>query len=163
MEKPSKGNIGNTGEYYFASILSSLDFITTITLGRAEKFDILAASPKNRVFKFSIKTAWELKKHFPLSIKDEIGGHEDFFYVFITLNKMESEPNYWVVPSIRVNKILKDVNNIYFNKPGKKGQKLNDVGLRKFNFQIDKWIEKNYPELTQEELSSYLKNLKQLF
>ncbi len=34
-----KQNIGNSGEYYIASRLSALDFIATITLGRAEKYE----------------------------------------------------------------------------------------------------------------------------
>jgi len=36
--------------------LSALDFVVTITLGRAECYDILAVSPRGKVFKFSVKT-----------------------------------------------------------------------------------------------------------
>jgi len=35
-EKPDLQNIGNCGEYFIASVLSSYGFTTTITLGRAE-------------------------------------------------------------------------------------------------------------------------------
>jgi len=37
--KPSQQNIGNTGEYFIASILSSHNFISTITLRRAERYE----------------------------------------------------------------------------------------------------------------------------
>ncbi len=36
----TKQNIGNSGEYFIAYKLSCLDFTVTITLGRAEKYDI---------------------------------------------------------------------------------------------------------------------------
>lgn len=55
--KPDSQNIANAGEYYIASILSTNGFTTTITLGRAEKFDIIAISPKGRTIKLQVKTA----------------------------------------------------------------------------------------------------------
>ena len=45
--KPDNNNIGNAGEYFIASILSSRGYITTITLGRAESYDILAIRPSD--------------------------------------------------------------------------------------------------------------------
>jgi len=48
-EKPDKNNIGNAGEYYIASILSSKGYVTTITLGRAEAYDIIAIRPYGKV------------------------------------------------------------------------------------------------------------------
>ena len=48
--KVQKQNVGNAGEYYIAARLSVLNFVTTITLGRAEKYDKLALSP-NRLRK----------------------------------------------------------------------------------------------------------------
>jgi len=39
LNKPSQQNIGNAGEYFIASILSSHNFISTITLGRAERYE----------------------------------------------------------------------------------------------------------------------------
>lgn len=51
MRKLQKQNVGNAGEYLIASRLSALDYTVTITLGRAEKYDILALSPKGKLIK----------------------------------------------------------------------------------------------------------------
>ena len=39
--KVAKQNIGNAGEYYIAYLLSASNCIVTVTLGRAEGFDLL--------------------------------------------------------------------------------------------------------------------------
>lgn len=110
-----KQNIGNAGEYYLAARLSAEDFIVTITLGRAEKYDILAVNPKSKSIKISVKTMYSQDvQRFPLSRKDEEGGSDDFYYAFLQLNEFKSEPDFWLIPSKRVNKILKDSSNIYF-------------------------------------------------
>ena len=45
LNQIQKQNIGNAGEYYIAALLSALNFTTTLTLGRAERYDILAVAP----------------------------------------------------------------------------------------------------------------------
>ena len=95
-----KQNIGNAGEYYVASRLSALDFTATITLGRAEKYDILALSPDGKLSKISVKTTYLNSAHsFTLSQKDDSGQSKDFFYIFVRLNEFETEPDFWVIPS----------------------------------------------------------------
>ena len=85
-----KQNVGNAGEYFIASRLSALDYTVTITLGRAERYDILALSPKGKLIKISVKTTQlENSKRFPLSQKDEEGGSDDFYYAFVKLNNFE--------------------------------------------------------------------------
>jgi len=59
MKKPNRNNIGNAGEYYVAHILSSRNYITTITLGRAEKYDILAVAPNKKTIKIQVKTLFD--------------------------------------------------------------------------------------------------------
>jgi hypothetical protein len=77
--KIGKQNIGNAGEYYIAARLSAENFITTITLGRAEKYDILAVNPLGKTIKISVKTRYKEVDRFPLSKKDETGGSDDFY------------------------------------------------------------------------------------
>jgi hypothetical protein len=57
-----KQNVGNAGEYYIAARLSALNFTVTITLGRAERYDILALHPDGKVYKISVKTT-QLRPH----------------------------------------------------------------------------------------------------
>jgi hypothetical protein len=81
-----KQNVGNSGEYYIASRFSALDYTVTITLGRAERYDILALSPKGKLVKVSVKTTQiENAVKFPLSAKDESGESDDFYYAFVKL------------------------------------------------------------------------------
>jgi hypothetical protein len=107
--KVQKQNVGNAGEYYIAARLSALNFITTITLGRAEKYDILALSPKGKLIKLSVKTT-QIKNAigFPLSAKDELGAINDFYYAFVKLNNFESEPDFWIIPSKIVCPLIKN-------------------------------------------------------
>lgn len=164
MEKNSKQNIGNAGEYYIASRLSAENFIATITLGRAERYDIIAINPMGKAIKISVKSRFDLDiKRFPLSDKDEKGGTEDFYYAFVRLNEFKKEPDFWIVPSIIVNKVIFESSDIYFNKKLRRdGQKYNDVGLRNFWLEINKTNKDLYPENWEKELEKYYKNLSQL-
>src|SRR3990167_4696838 len=94
-QKVQKQNIGNAGEYYIASRLSAENFVATLTLGRAEKYDILALSPSGKTIKLSIKTTYrETAKDFLLSAKDETGASDDFYYAFVRLNQFNKEPDF---------------------------------------------------------------------
>lgn len=129
--KLQKQNVGNAGEYFIASRLSALDYTVTITLGRAEKYDILALSPKGKLIKISVKTTQlENSKRFPLSQKDEEGASDDFYYAFVKLNNFEKEPDSWIIPSKVVCPLLKHSNEFYLKNPGKKGQQHNDSSMR---------------------------------
>ena len=100
IPKAQKQNVGNAGEYYIASRLSALNFTATITLGRAEKYDILALSPSGRLVKISVKaTQNQSATDFPLSAKDEEGATDDFYYALVKLNGFVKEPDFWIIPS----------------------------------------------------------------
>ena len=161
--KPQKQNIGNSGEYYVASLLSANNFITTITLGMAEKYDILALSPTNKAFKFSIKTGYNSNiKSFPLSEKDEKGWDENFYYIFVKLNEFKREPEFWVIPSKRVNEVLTQSHEIWRKTPNRQGQEHGISNLRNFFIEISDRMRKYYPSVTEKELTFYYKNLQQL-
>ncbi len=158
-----KQNIGNAGEYYIASRLSAENFIATITLGRAERYDILAVNPNGKTFKLSVKTGFLSNiKGFPLSEKDESGAADDFYYVFIKLNEFKTKPDFWIIPSARVNKILKESEEKYRNTPGKKGQKRKGTTLRILPLEISEFYKNLYPKNWTEELKKYYKNINQL-
>ena len=158
-----KQNVGNAGEYYIASRLSAEDFVATITLGRAEKYDILALSPKGRAIKLSIKAQrLETSIAFPLSEKDEQGASNDFYYVFIRLNEFKKEPDFWVIPSKVVCPVLKTSHAKWFGGKGKNGRIRNNSSLRKLPLIVSGSLIELYPEKWQDDLKKYYKNLKQL-
>jgi hypothetical protein len=155
--KLSKQNIGNSGEYYLASILSAKNFVVTITLGRNEKYDLLAVNPKGKTLKISVKTR-NLKnvKRFPMDVKNETIENKDFYYAFIRLNEFKEEPDFWIVPSDVVAMVLKTSHEKWLRIPNKEGGKHNDSDFRNF------WIRQHklYPKNWEHDLKQYYKNLK---
>ncbi len=156
-QKIQKQNVGNAGEYYIASRLSALDFTATLTLGRAEKYDILALSPSGRVVKISVKsTQCDDAKDFPLSSKDENGASDDFYYVFVILNKFVKDPDFWVIPSKIVNSLVSDSHKKFLEKGGK------DNSIRLLPIKLTKGAKLLFPYGWEAEVSKYYKNLEQL-
>src|SRR3989344_5934568 len=156
-DKIQKQNVGNAGEYYIAARLSALDFTATLTLGRAEKYDILALSPTGRIVKISVKaTQRDGAKDFPLSNKDEEGASDDFFYVFVKLNKFVKEPDFWVIPSKVVNLLVSGSHKRFLDRGNK------DNSVRLLPITLTKGARLLFPETWEEDVSKYYKNLKQL-
>lgn len=158
-----KQNIGNAGEYYIASRLSALDCVATITLGRAEKYDILMLNPKGKLFKLSVKTTqFETAKNFLLSSKDEECHYDDFYYVFIKLNNFKKEPDFWIIPSKVVCPLLKTSEEIWLKIPAKGNRQRNPSTMRKLPIEVKESEKLLYPKSWDIEVNKYYKNLDQL-
>jgi len=161
-QKVQKQNIGNAGEYYIASRLSAENFIATLTLGRTEKYDILALSPKGRAIRLSVKTAYkETATAFPLSAKDEDGASNDFYYAFVRLNRFKKEPDFWIIPSKVIAPIIKRSQKIWMKTPGRKGQQHKETPMRQLSVIVPNTWHKFYPNWAGK-IEQYYKNLKQL-
>lgn len=154
-----KQNIGNAGEYYFAARLSALNFTVTITLGRTERYDILAVSPSGKTYKFSLKTRFISENTaFTLSEKDEEKFEDDLFYSFIRLHGFQKDPEFWLIPSKRVSEIIKNAHATWKLTPGKKGQAHNDSSVRRLPIIVRGSDTKYYPNNWEEEVKSYYNN-----
>lgn len=154
-----KQNIGNAGEYYFAARLSALNFTVTITLGRTERYDILAVSPSGKTFKFSLKTRFTTENTaFTLSERDEKKHEKDLYYAFIRLHAFEQIPEFWLIPSERVSKIITDAHQKWRETPGRKGQAHNDSAVRRLPVVVRGSDTKYYPADWEEEMKSYHNN-----
>ena len=161
--KVQKQNVGNAGEYYIAARLSAINFVTTITLGRAEKYDILALSPRGKLIKLSVKTTQlENAGGFPLSIKDENCEADDFYYAFVKLNNFIKEPDFWIIPSKIVCPLIKISHKKWEDTPGRNGQMHNKSGIRWLPVVLSPADKKYYPEEWGDEIKKYHKNLDQL-
>jgi len=135
----------------------------TITLGRAEKYDILALSPKGNLLKISVKTTQKDDAlYFPLSNKDESGESDDFYYAFVKLYNFAKEPDFWIIPSKVVCPILKSTHAHYLETPGKKQQAHNDSNMRILRIEATVNQLPGYPDAWNEEVKRYYKNLDQL-
>ncbi|MBS3076613.1 aspartate ammonia-lyase [Candidatus Pacearchaeota archaeon] len=154
--KPDNNNIGNAGEYYIASILSSKGYVATITLGRAEAYDIIAIRPDGKTIKIQVKTAWYDNKVFRLSEKDEIEKNTEYFYAFVTLKENKSNWDYYVIPAKIVARSVREAHEKWENTPGKKGQKHNKTSMRLFCSRPSKWCPSWF---TQELIDKYKNNV----
>ena len=156
MIKPDNNNIGNTGEYYIASILSSRGYITTITLGRAEAYDIIAIRPDGKTIKIQVKTAWYDNHGFRLSPKDEEQKKTESYYAFVTLKQNKKPWDYYVVPADVVAKSVHEEYVNWLKAPGRNGQKHNENTVRVFRSRPSK----HCPDwFTQELVDSFKNNI----
>jgi hypothetical protein len=157
IEKPDNNNIGNAGEYFIASILSSRGYTTTITLGRAETYDIIAIKPDGKTIKIQVKTAWHDNNVFRLSEKDgKQDRHLDYFYAFVTLKENKKQWEYYIVPAKIVAKLVNETHESWLKCLGKKGQKHNDSNIRLFQ---SKPVKHNPGWFTQELIDSFKNNI----
>lgn len=153
--KPDLQNIGNAGEYYIASVLSANGFTATITLGRAEKYDIIAISPKGNTIKLQVKTGWYKIPTWRLNIKNENHNDSDLFYAFVRLNEMKEHPEFWIVPSDIVSNLIKESHVKWLKLPAKNGSSHNDNPGRIFSIKHEKF----YPDYWNENVANqYYKN-----
>lgn len=152
--KTSINNVWNAWEYYIAARLSAKDFITTITLGRAERYDILAVSPWWRTVKISVKTRYDINQSpniFRLSQKDENDADENSFYAFVRLKKFESEPDFWIVPASEVANLTRQSHQAWIQwKDTRK-----DTPMRTFSLKRVPW----YPPDREQKIQEYKENI----
>lgn len=161
--KIQKQNVGNAGEYYIAARLSALNFIVTVTLGRAEKYDLLSLSPNGKLVKLSVKTTQlENAIDFPLSAKDEGGQSDDFYYAFVKLNKFEIEPDFWIIPSNVVCPLVKKSHEAWLKTPGRNNNQHKSSTMRILPIKVRKSQSHLYPENWDEEVKKYYKNIARL-
>lgn len=161
--KVEKQNVGNAGEYYIAARLSALNFTATITLGRAERYDILALSPTGRLVKLSVKAAQnENATAFPLSAKDEQGATDDFYYAFVKLNGFAKEPDFWIIPSKIVCPLIRDAHKKWQATPGRNNRAHGVSSVRVLPIEFRGSQKIYYPANWESEVQKYYKNLEQL-
>ena len=152
-------NIGNAGEYFAAYILSANGFTTTITLGRAEKFDIIAVDNKTKkTLLIQVKTLSGEGPQFRMSPKNAEIEEKNFYYFFVRLNNLrkEQEPDYWIFPNKLVAQYVKEGHKKWLKTPGMHGQKHNDGPWRSFRIKSDKYTPKNWTQTCK----NYYKNVK---
>jgi len=154
-QKLEKQNICNAGEYYLAAYLSAKNFVVTVTLGRAEGYDLLVVNPKGKPLKISVKTRLPKTKRFALNKKCENLKSDDLFYAFISLDNFQSVPKFWIVHSKIVAERLKESYDKWKITPNKQGGTHNDTNMRNFC----PYNEKYYPANWENEVKKYKENI----
>lgn len=143
MPNETNVNIGNAGEYFVAGELERRGFTVAVPMSNVKDFDILAIDrDTHKQIAIQVKTTGYKQKKWTLSKKNENLIGDDIFYIFVSLNELDT-PEYHIVPSKIVANTIKESNNKWLETPGKKGQKRNDTNIRVFldkeDLFFDKW------------------------
>ena len=172
MSNEMNVNIGNSGEYFVAGELERRGYTVAVPMSNVKDFDILAIYREtHEQFAIQVKTTGYKQKKWTLAKKNENLIGDNIFYVFVSLNELDT-PEYHIVPSIIVAETIKTSHQKWLETPGKKGQKHNDTNIRVFmddeDVFYDKWhllevkvVDDNkLPKGTYKSLISFITRLK---
>ncbi len=124
---------GNAGEYFVAGELERRGFTCAVPMSNTKDFDILIINRNNnKQYAIQVKTTMHKKKSWMLSKKNEKLYADNIFYVFVSLNELET-PEFHVVPSKVVAEKIKEDHQNWLSVPGKNGKIHNDSSMRIFN------------------------------
>ena len=143
MPNETNVNIGNSGEYFVAGELERRGFTVAVPMSNVKDFDLLAIDREtHKQVAIQVKTTGYKQKKWTLSKKNETLIGDNIFYVFVSLNELDT-PEYHIVPSKTVAETIKEFHSNWLNTPGKKGQKRNDTNIRNFfdieDTYLDRW------------------------
>ena len=135
-------SIGNAGEYFVAGELERHGFTVAVPMSNTKDFDILAINRENfKQFAIQVKTTRYRQKRWTLNKKNETLVGDNIIYFFVSLNEMDI-PEYHIVPSKDVSKIITESHANWLNAIGKDGQKHNDNNIRIFTDKDDKFMDR---------------------
>lgn len=125
-------NIGNAGEYFVAGELERRGFTVGVPMSNVKDFDLLVINRNTKKqYALQVKTTSYNQKKWTLNKKNEDLYGDHIFYVFVSLNRLDT-PSYHIVPSKIVADTIRKSHAAWLATPGKKGQKKNDTTIRQF-------------------------------
>lgn len=131
---------GNSGEYFVAGELERRGFTCAVPMSNTKDFDILIISrANNNQYAIQVKTTMYKRKQWTLHKKNEDLIGENIFYVFVSLNEMDT-PEYHIVPSLIVATEIKERHLNWLNTPNRLGGKHNDNPIRNFTDTDDRFL-----------------------
>ncbi len=145
MKKLSNTIIGNMGEHYVLAELNKQGFVTAVT-GRNEKdIDILCVNTDNhKMSSIQVKTTKTIKNgkgSWILGKRNE-NCYPNHYYVFVSLGSNEIE--YFVIPSDKVSKYIKESHLEWLRTPGKNGKAHKDNNIRNVFYSFAKNYKNNW-------------------
>lgn len=130
-------NIGNAGEYFVAGELERRGFTVAVPMSNVKDFDILAINRETyEQFAIQVKTTGYKQKKWILAKKNEELKGKNIFYIFVSLNELET-PEYHIVPSKVVADTIKFSYQMWLNTLGKNGQRHKETNIRTFTDEED--------------------------
>ncbi len=132
---------GVSGEYFVAAELSRRGYIASITLRNTRGIDVLCSNEDaSKQVSIQVKTTKESNQVWILDKKAEDFHSSSHFYVFVKLNKQDVKPDFFIVPSKIVAKLVKDSHQKWLHGKSKTGKKRKDTSMRKFHDDEGKYL-----------------------
>lgn len=157
--KLNRNDIGISGEFYMAYILSKHKFQVNLSLGRTAGFDLFVSSPSGVNMTISVKTTFSKKsKSFMMTKKTETLIGDYLYCAFVRLNDLDGVPDFWIVPSAIVAPIMEKSHLIWMERTAKNGKPHKESRLRKF-YLVPKY---DFIEDWEEQLEYFKGNIKSL-
>jgi len=142
MPNETNVNIGNSGEYFVAGELERRGYTVAVPMSNVKDFDILAIHREtHEQFAIQVKTTGYKQKKWTLSKKNEELIGDNIFYVFVSLNELDT-PEYHIVPSKIVAQTISTSHRKWLETPGRNGQRHNDTNIRVFLDEEDEYYAK---------------------
>jgi len=174
MPNETNVNTGNSGEYFVAGELERRGFTVAVPMSNVKDFDILAVNREtHEQFAIQVKTTGYKQKRWTLAKKNETLMGDNIYYVFVSLNELET-PEYHIVPSKVVAETISKFHFDWLNTPGKNGKQHNDTNIRSFYDTEDEYLDKwdlftlrrlhdsQVPKGTYTSLTEYISKLKNI-
>jgi len=132
---------GVSGEYFVAAELSRRGYIASITLRNTRGVDVLCSNEDvSKQVSIQVKTTKESNQVWILDKKAEDYHSPSHFYVFVKLNKQDVKPDFFIVPSKTVAKIVKESHQKWLHGKSKTVKKRKDSSMRKFEDKEGKYL-----------------------
>jgi len=118
--------IGNAGEYYVVAELLKRNVIASLAPRNAPSFDVLATRGE-RTVRIRVKTkseenpGWHFVAKRDGSIFKDLNNKNDFI-VLVNLTRRTSDLAFYILPTVLVDRWLKEGFEQWLKTPGKKGQ-----------------------------------------
>lgn len=123
---------GISGEYFVAAELSRRGYVASLTLRNTRGIDLLVSNADaTKSVGIQVKTKQGRGADWMLNQKVEGDTAENLYFVFVTLNGLDS-PEYYVVPKKVVAKFSRENHARWLSTPGRYGQAHVDSPMRKF-------------------------------
>ncbi len=141
--------IGNAGEYYVTAELLKRGVIAALAPRNAPSFDILATK-SDKTIRIRVKTkseqydVWQWVTKKDGEIFHNLHAEGDFS-VLVNLSKETKNLEYFIIPTVILNRWLKKDFDDWASTPGKKGQqrsltnKKRHLGKKKYYMELEKY------------------------
>ncbi len=157
--KISNNDIGIAGEFYIAYMLAKHGFKVNVSLGRTEGFDLFVKNPSGTNLNMSVKTTYSSKsKRIMMNEKAETLIDDYLYYAFVRLNMLDGVPEFWIIPSKVVAKVIKISHEIWWNTRKRNGIPYQDTKSRRLELRGNI----RFPEDWEKQLEHFKSNIKSL-